>query len=399
MVVIFAYSFLGTGCTAWHSFRERQESLVQKIFNDGWNDPEADKKLAEAEQDFEAGRYHHAIKLFKRVADNTNNDMELREKARFLQAESRRLAGQYPQAVDTYHKYLIDHPTGLHRREACAKMYEIANYWLDDFRQEIEKRSGEKGILHWHPSWPNPWDRTKPMMDQEGRALEALEHLHTQDVTGPTADRALFWCGYVNFVRGNFQESDHFFSQLVELHKDSPLRPQALAYAIQAKNNSTGGAIYDGRKCAEALQLVQVAEATVPELTQNPEMADKLTRAKFAIRSQQAEKDFRTAEYYERVGHPGSAVFCYELVRRRYPGTRYAEMATVRKDNLLARAQQGRPELGNDPFALVKGKWKEVFAKQPPSDVSPLINPPPSVPVPGNGVMPASGTNNAPGGR
>src|SRR5262249_28467128 len=152
-------------------------------------------------------------------------------------------------------------------------------------------------------------DRSKPSFDQEGRALEALERVQTHDPVGPTADQALFWCGYVNYIRGNFNEADPFFSQLVELHKDTPLRPQAVSYAIQAKNNATGGAVYDGRKCAEALHLVHIAEATVPELTNNPEMAEKLTKAKFAIQYQQAEKDFRTAQYYERTGHPGSAVF------------------------------------------------------------------------------------------
>ena len=160
-------------------------------------------------------------------------------------------------------------------------------------------------------------------------------------MTGPDADKAIFWCGYVNFIRGNFQEADHFFSQLVEMHKDSPLRPQAIAYAIQAKNNATGGADYDGRKCAEALQLVHMAEATVPELTQDPAMAEKLTRAKFAIRSQQAEKDFRTAEYYERTGHPGSAVFYYELVRRRYAGTQVLRHRR-REEGEPARRHEGR---------------------------------------------------------
>ena len=154
---------------------------------------------------------------------------------------------------------------------------------------------------------------------------------------------------------------------MVELHKESPLRPQAMSYAIQAKNNATGGAEYDGRKCAEALQLVYVAEASVPELTQDPEMAAKLTRAKFAIRSQQAEKDFRTAEYYERTGHPGSAVFYYELVRRRYAATKYADIASERKDHLLALMREGRPVPGNDPFAIVGAKWKEVFGKVQPA--------------------------------
>jgi hypothetical protein len=153
---------------------------------------------------------------------------------------------------------------------------------------------------------------------------------------------------------------------MVELHKESPLRAQALAYAIQAKNNSTGGADFDGRKCAEALQLVYMAEASVPELTQDPVMAAKLTRAKYAIRTQQAEKDFRTAEYYERTGHPGSAVFCYELVRRRYAGTKYADIAGEKKENLLAAMKDGRPVPGNDPVAILQAKWSEVFGKTQP---------------------------------
>src|SRR5439155_4755337 len=122
--------------------------------------------------------------------------------------------------------------------------------------------------------------------------------------------------------------------------------------------------VYDGRKCAEALQLVHVAEATVPELTQNPEMAEKLTRARFAIRSQQAEKDFRTAEYYERTGHPGSAVFYYELVRRRYAGTRYSDLATDRQAHLVKMMQEGRVPPGHDPVTILQAKWSELFGSK-----------------------------------
>jgi hypothetical protein len=93
-------------------------------------------------------------------------------------------------------------------------------------------------------------------------------------------------------------------------------------------------------------------------------MAEKLTRAKFAIRSQQAEKDFRMAEYYERTGHPGSAVFYYELVRRRYGGTRYSDLATERKDRLITLMKEGRPEPGYDPFAIAQAKWNELFGKK-----------------------------------
>jgi tetratricopeptide (TPR) repeat protein len=241
---------------------------------------------------------------------------------------------------------------------------------------------------------PDPFDPTRPLFDTEGEALKALENAHTHDIGGPNADKALFWCGYVHFYRGRFEDADHFFSQLVELHKDSPLRPQAIAYAIQAKNNATGGAVYDGRKCAEALQLVHVAEATVPELTQNPEMAEKLTRARFAIRSQQAEKDFRTAEYYERTGHPGSAYFYYELVRRRYAGTRYSDLATERKERLLAEQAAGKKAVNpHDPWAVLQAKWNELFGPKPePNPDAPDRGPP----RPDPRVMPAGGPQPGP---
>jgi len=367
VAVIVAFALLAPGCKTWGSFKERSQSIGTRLFDSGYEDSKVPEKLAQAQQLFSEGKYSDAQDLFRELADNQRNPTDLAEGARYMQAECRRMRGQYPEAVDTYHKLLKDFPTGPHRRDACARMYEICDYWLDDFREELARRADEGGVLRWHPAWKNPFDNTKPLFGQEGRTLEALDHIWTHDLTGPTADKALFWCGFVNYIRGNFQEADHFFSTLVELHKESPLRPQAIAYAIQAKNNSTGGAVYDNRKCAEALQLVLVAEATVPELTQVPEMADKLTRAKFAIRSQQAEKDFRTAEYYERTGHAGSAVFYYELVRRRYAGTKYSDVATQRKEHLLTLMKEGKPTPGNDPFAVIEAKWNALFGKKKPT--------------------------------
>jgi len=361
--VLAAFALLTPGCHVWHGFKERCNTIKTALTESGYDDPRTREKFADADGRFAAGDYKKAQELYRDLADNRNNPTDLAEHARFMQAECRFARGHYPDAVDTYHKLLMDFPTGAHRREACARMYEIADFWLNDFRKELEKRKDEPGVLTWRPEWKNPFDKKRPWVGQEGRTLEALDHVWTHDMMGPVADKALFWCGYVNYIRGNFQEADHFFSTLVETHKESPLRPQAMAYAIQSKNNATGGAEYDGRKCAEALQLVQVAEATVPELTQDAAMAAKLTRAKFAIRNQQAEKDFKMAEYYERTGHPGSAVFYYELVRRRYAGTKYSDVAGDRKDWLLAQMKDGKPLPGIDPLAQAKVKWQELFGK------------------------------------
>ena len=121
-------------------------------------------------------------------------------------------------------------------------------------------------------------------------------------------------------------------------------------------------------------------------------MAEKLTKAKFAIRSQQAEKDFRTAEYYERTGHPGSAVFYYELVRRRYAGTRYSDAATDRKDKLLADMKAGKtPANKADPISIMQAKWTETFGKKtPPADDAPGQD---GQVVPAGGVPSAAGAS------
>lgn len=350
------------GCHTVHSIKSKFEEW--RPFTSSFDDPQADEKLAKAQEHFDRGEFSKAHDGFKELADNKGNSASLAEHARYMQAECCRERRDFPKAVDVYHRLLMDFPTGVHRQEACVKIFEISDYWLDDFRHEMDRRQGEKGVLYWRPKWPNPMDKTRPFLVQESRALEALEYVHTFDFSGPLADKSLFWCGYVNFIRGNFDESDHFFSQLIELHKDSPLRPQAVVYAIQAKNNATGGAIYDGRKCAEAMHLLNIAESSMPELMNDPAMAERLTRAKFAIRFQQAEKDFKTAEYYERTGHPGSAVFYYELTRRRYPGTRYSELATARKDDLKAKMDAGIVPVGNDPLNLAQAKFKDIFGKK-----------------------------------
>ena len=102
----------------------------------------------------------------------------------------------------------------------------------------------------------------------------------------------------------------------------------------------------------------------MPEIANDPDMAERMQKSKFAIRYQQAEKDFKTAEYYERIGHPGSAVFYYELTRRRYAGTRYSEIASERKEALKARMDAGVVPVGNDPLRMAQAKWTEVFGKK-----------------------------------
>ena len=373
LVVALALLAAGsTGCQTFGKIKDKTSRRMASLVSSSYHDPEAEAKMAKAEQHFAAKEYGDAKSIFGDLAENKQNPVLLAEKARFLEAECLREQNKLPDAVATYNRLLQDHPAGPHREQSCTRMYEIAYGWLEtDTLADIEAEQAGTKAPWWQRGsklMPNAFDKTRPMFDTEGEAVKALENVHTHDLMGPNADKALFWSGYIHFIRGRFEDADHYFSQLVEMHKDSKLRPVALEMAIQAKNNSTGGAVYDSQKASEALQLVHHAEATEPGYGSEEKKAAWLTRQKLAVRMQLAEKDYKTAEYYERINHPGSAYFYYELVCRRYPGTKFSDLAKDRLGKLDGVRQQLETEKAagkgkSSPFGAVEREWDKLLGK------------------------------------
>lgn len=375
------------GCQTMGQLKDSTYTAMRSMLTSSYHDPDAEAKMARAEELYGKGNYRAAQDIFADLADNTYNPVLLAEKARYMEAECLRQRRHFTDAVATYNRQLMDFPAGAYRERACARMYDIAyKEWLEkDVLAEIDAEQAGKLPPWWQRvRLPDPFDPTRPLFDTEGEALRALENAHTHDMGGPNADKALFWCGYVHFYRGRFEDADHFFSQLVEMHKDSKLRPAALEMAIIAKNNSTGGAVYDSQKAAEALQLVHHAEAADPEhYVKDENKAQWLTRQKMAVRLQLAEKDFRTAEYYERTGHPASAYFYYELVCRRYPGTKYSDLAKARIGELEKVRQQMEREKANPrppgTVDLIRQEWDRLVGK-PAGESDPSDKPTPTGP-------------------
>jgi outer membrane assembly lipoprotein YfiO len=295
--------------------------------------------LATAHELYRNGKYEEAELIFHRIETNKRTTPALAEEAIFYEAECLRQQHCYPKAADTYNKLLNEFKSGAYREQCIERMFEIANFWLQDTRSrmvaEEEKNTGKRWVV-----WPEfvHFDREKPLMDEEGRAVEKLEQVRYNDMTGPYADRALFMMGGVKFFKGDYKEADFYYHQLVEMHPNSKFAPQAIKLDIICKQLANGGSAYDGRNVAEARRLVDTALRSYPELA-NKE-ADFLNRQLLSITNQQAKKDFETAEFYGRTGHPCSAYWIYEVVRRRYPGTQWAEQAAKRMEGLKAKIEK-----------------------------------------------------------
>jgi outer membrane protein assembly factor BamD (BamD/ComL family) len=344
-------------------------------------------ELAGAEELYRRGEYSKARKLFAGIADNTKNTPAVAEEARYYQAECLRQEGYYPDAADYFVKLLNDFPSGSFREQSLQHLFDIANFWLDDTRQEMrqvkERREGKRWMVDQH--FFN-WDRSKPVLDEEGHAIEKLEQVRYNDISGPLADKALFLMGSVKFFNEDYRDADHYFSQLVEMHPNSPFAAQAVELAIISKHMSTGGSDYDGRKVAEARRLVHAAFDNYPELANTKH--EFLEHQIVGISLQQAEKDFKIAEFYKRTGHPESAYFYYEIVRRRYPGTKYADQATERMHDLRTDAEKSEGKaVPPPPPPGSPGPAGPVAPGQPLT--SPETGPMPRPATPGGEVGPA----------
>ncbi|HEY1859149.1 MAG TPA: tetratricopeptide repeat protein, partial [Gemmataceae bacterium] len=260
---------MGSGC-AWdapfHMFDGPKpppppaESLVLRT---GGLEPEkpaaegtAEAALAGAKVHFRDAEYTKAERLFRSIADEKKNKPEIAEEARFYEAECNRMEDHLPKAADLYTKMLNDFPNGAFREQANQHLFEIADKWLDDTRTEIREAEEVRDGKRWFTS-PHfmHFDKESPFLDQEGRALEALDTVRISDILstrteGRLADKALFMSGKVKLFNNDYRAADDSFTQLVEQYPDSPYAAQAVELGIMCKQLGTGGARYDGRKVA-----------------------------------------------------------------------------------------------------------------------------------------------------
>jgi outer membrane protein assembly factor BamD (BamD/ComL family) len=400
LVRFFLYFVLGTsyfGCT-WdqlnpikppptppppvESFVLRDGSLTAEPQP---KDKTVDAELAGADEYFRHEDYTKAEKLYHHVANNDKNNAYAIQKALYYEAESLRLQGNLPKAADTYANLLKNHPVNPYKDLATQHIYEIATYWLndtwDEVRESQEKREGKRWMV-----WPRfvSLDKRKPLVDREGRATERLNDVSIYESRGPYADKALYLCGYVAWFKEDYVEADQRFTTLTKQYPESPYAPYAIELAIKAKLMSTGGELYDGRKVADARKLVDDA-LRMPGVTE--EKKQDLLKLLACITAHQAEKDYQMAEFWRRTGHPGSAYFYYEIVRRRYPGTDAAERATRRMMEIYNKmAQDQREKLGPPPEGS-DGRPSELLPPPKRVDNGPRSAPMP--PLPPGGPEPA----------
>jgi outer membrane protein assembly factor BamD (BamD/ComL family) len=263
----------------------------------------------------------------------------VREEALFYEAECQRLQKNYRTAHETYIKLLVDHPRTQYTQQACRGLFEIADYWLEPTRRQMDQYQEQLQGKRWMvtPALYVHFEKEMPLLDAEGSALAILNHIRLHDIRGKMGEKALLYLGTINFFRHDYKEADFFFTQLREEYPNSEYTPKAIKQSVICKQLCTGGSVYDLRTVEESKKLLMTTQGAYEELRKDQNWIETQLKS---ITIQQADRDWNIAEFYRRTGHPGAAYFYYELVRRRYPGTSYADQAGQKMNDIRGKVER-----------------------------------------------------------
>jgi outer membrane protein assembly factor BamD (BamD/ComL family) len=332
-------------------------------------DPKSRQELDVGRRLFEDGKYAEAERVFHKIASaddvpwwdfglfdrsgqvGAEAKWETRrgkkmyqsvlEEAIFYEAECQRLQKNFRGAEETYTKLLVAVPHSQYVQRTCKGMFEIAHVWLKPTKDQMDEYQDQIEGKRWFitPASYVHFTREMPFLDAEGRAINVLNTIRLHDINGPMGEKALVYLGTINFFRKEYKEADFYFTELYQKYPNSDKAALALKQSIICKQLMTGGTVYDQRTVEESKKLLMVAQGAYPEF--NKEENQKWVEHQLkGINIQQADRDFKIAEFYQRTGHPGSAYFYYELVCRRYPNTTYAAQAQQRKTELRGNAER-----------------------------------------------------------
>jgi outer membrane protein assembly factor BamD (BamD/ComL family) len=280
-----------------------------------------------ARADFKAGqdlfrqkKFSEAADKFKTAADHWP-DTPLEEDALFMLAESQFFSDQYPKAHDAYAKLLKKYTNTRHLDWAVRREFAIGRYWeqLDDYQRK------------W-PTTPNLTDKSRPLFDTFGYAVQAYQNVRMYDPAGPLADDSLMATAVAYFRRGQFESAAEDFDLLRREYPNSEFQKYAHILDLQAKMRVYQGKYYDPTALTEA---GEIADQTMAQFgAQLGAEQARVVKAKRQILEEKANREFAMAQYYEKQKYYGAARYYYQGLIQAYPTTQRANDAREKLEAL-----------------------------------------------------------------
>lgn len=269
---------------------------------------------------FRQENYSKAGHAFKRLASRYK-DTPIEEESLFLAGECYYKLECFPRAQDIYAQLLTKYPTSRYLPQAVQRTYDIAFYWLEDSRLHSQGQPTKHSAF---TNAVNLFDKTRPVLDTQGRALDAIQTIQQADPLGPLTDDAVMMAGAHTFVNEDYVKAAGYYEQVFTDQPKSEHADKALVLGSQAYLRAYSGPKYDGTDLDSAEKLIKAALAR-PSLS--GEQKTRLEQDLRRIYLERAKRVFTAAEDYRRMRRPNGARYYYGLVIRKFPDTDWARRA------------------------------------------------------------------------
>ncbi len=269
----------------------------------------------EAKEWKEASRYSEAVRRNHEASDEA-------EEATFLYADSSRRLLKGQRSFSAYQKLAERWPTTRFSVEAAVTQFDL-------------------GVDHLDGKFPGV------LFFGRNRAfgVRILEHMQVHYRNHSLADDALMRVSDWHLAHGDHDAATEVLRRLLANYPRSTFTMRARFQLARSLWLQCQGADYDERLLLQARRGFEdfIATAQQQGLAESlGEQIEASRRLVAAIVETLSEKHYRIGRFYERTGHPGSAIRYYEQTVVRYAGTKGAADAEER----LRRLGRGAPGEG-----------------------------------------------------
>ncbi len=321
---------------------DRKHAAVLKTGRDLFDD----QKYAAAQESFELvvkerDPEKFSFKKLFTLSDSSDRPVydPLRAEALFYTGESMYQQKNLRRARDNYKVVVKDYPSTQYVDRSAKRLFDIAREWLgnqefataNDLQQVNLEEPGRATPVPTSQSphrWyhVNPTDKTRPVLDTNGYAIDALRTIWTYDSTGPLADDALMLAATHHLREGDNVEADRLFTLLREQFPKSQHLQAAFVLGSHVKLASYQGPSYEEEQLEDAAQLKESILRLFPDA---PE-ADRVRGELKAIYEARALRVWEKAQFWEKKNKPKAVAVYLRQVIEEFPETKYAAMARTR---------------------------------------------------------------------
>ena len=302
-------------------------------------DPVADAEFEAAETLFRQGELEKAEDAFAKLAKD-RKDTPWGERGQYYLAETQYQRGNYVAAHNSFEVLISVYPGTNYLEKLVEREYAIADAWLAQGDLEAEP---DRAI-----PWTGRFDGRRPLIDTNGHALAALEHVRHHDPIGPLADDAVLRISDYYFKLGDYESAALYYDQLITDHPKSPYVQRAQLASIDSKIKGYLGPEYDGTGLQEAREMIKQTMASFPE--RQASTNEDLYHTLDLINDQDAERAFKVGDYYRRTNRVASAEYYFAMITQRWPDSTWTPQGQGTTGRPGQVASQGSPaQQDHDP--------------------------------------------------